>query len=69
MNKSAQPIYNEYYNNLGTPLATSWFYHYAVRSTTGDPSCLLLLDNTPLSPPLPTDPLPHITLDRNPCEE
>lgn len=54
MNRSAQPLYNELYNNLGTPLATSLFYHDAVRSTTGDPSSLLLSDNTTLSPPLPT---------------
>lgn len=69
MNRSAQPLYNERYNNLGTPLATSLFYHDAVRSTTGDPSSLLLSDNTTLSPPLPHRPWPHITLDSNPHEE
>lgn len=61
MNKSAQPLYNERYNNLGTPLATSLFYHDAVRSTTGDPSSLLLSDNTTLSPPLPPSLATHYT--------
>lgn len=68
MNKSAQPLYNELYNNLGTPLATSLFYHDAVRSTTGDASCLLLSHNTTVSSS-PHRAWPHITLDSNPHEE